>query len=61
MPRKRKGEHIKEVEVTFKMKVIIRNDMSIYDLLEKETEYIAEPQSTNGCVVEMTFIGIKKI
>ena len=52
MPRK-KLENVVKVEATFKMKVIVRNGMDINELLKKETEYIAEPQSVNGCVIDM--------
>ena len=60
MPRK-KLENVVKVEATFKMKVIVRNGMDINQLLKKETEYIAEPQSVNGCVINMKLKDIKKI
>lgn len=47
-----------KVEVTFSIEAIVRKDMSIEDLLTKETDFIAEPTSANGCVLSMR---IKKI
>jgi len=60
MPRKKREKTV-NLEVTFKTNLIIREGVSVYDLLFKETEFIAEPQSTNGCVTSMEVIGIKKI
>lgn len=48
----------KTVEVTLSVKAIVREGMDIKKLLEEETEFMAEPKSTNGCV---TAIKIKKI
>lgn len=58
MARKRRKEHIVEAEIIFNVKVIIRDDMDVKDLIKKETEFIAEPQSANGCIKSMS---IKKI
>ena len=60
MPRKKKEETV-TVEVTLKMNTLLRDGVSIYQLLDKETEFLAEPQSINGCVTSIDLIGFKKI
>jgi len=40
----------KKIEITLIAEVIIRDDKNLETLLKKETEYLAEPQSANGCV-----------
>ena len=41
------------------MKVIIRDGVSMEQLLKNETEFLAEPQSTNGCVTSMKIKDVK--
>ena len=43
------------------MKVMVRENMDVDHLLKKETSFLAEPQSTNGCVMSMDIKDIKKI
>ena len=50
MPNKERKE---EVIVTFKVKVVVRDDTTVKDLLTNQTEFIAEPRSINGCVLDM--------
>lgn len=60
MPEDKK-ENVIDVDVTFRMKVLIRGDKNIDELLEKETSFLAEPNSVNGCVLKMNLKDIKKI
>lgn len=59
MPSKKKKECTIKAEVTFEMKVIIRDGVSMEQLLKNETEFLAEPQSTNGCVTSMKIKDVK--
>ena len=61
MTKKKEKENTIDVDVTFRMKVLVRENMNIDDLLEKGTSFLAEPQSTNGCVMSMNIKDIKKI
>ena len=60
MANKKKKENTVKVEATFSMKVIVRDDMDVEDLLKEETEFIAEPQSVNGCVIGMKLKDVNK-
>ncbi len=55
------NEKIVNVSATFSMKVIVRNDNHFKNLLENETEFIFEPKSVNGCVLESNITSIKEI
>lgn len=61
MPKEKRKDKTVTVEVTFKMKIIVRDGVSLEDLIKKETSFIAEPNSVNGCVVDMKVKNIEKI
>ena len=51
-PKKIK-EGVVSARISFDVKVIIRDNMDIMNLLKNETEFLAEPNSTNGCIMDM--------
>jgi len=49
-----KKERIRsKVLITFEAKIIHSKNVDVVDLLKKETEFLAEPQSVNGCVTDL--------
>ena len=46
-------EMISEVTILFKAKIIHKKTMNAFELLSKETEFLAEPKSANGCVIDL--------
>jgi hypothetical protein len=50
---KKSKENIIEVQVVFNIKAIARKGVTIIELLKNQTEFLAEPKTANGCVMEM--------
>ncbi len=58
--KKKKRNHVK-VDITFRAEIIIDNGVSVEKLLRKETGYIFEPHSINGCVFKKEIKSIVKL
>ena len=61
MSRRNHKEKKVKARLTFDVKVIVREGVSLGDLLNKETEFLAEPKSVNGCVIDMKLTKVEKL
>ena len=50
-----------KIKIVFNAEVILRDGIKAKDLLMKETDFLAEPQSTNGCVTELKIESVEEI
>ena len=55
------NEEIISVEICMKTKVIIKKGMDYKKLITEETDFLLEPKSTNGCVLEVLLKSMRKI
>jgi len=50
-----------KVKITFEADVILRKGIDPKILITKETEFIAEPQSANGCITQFKLTGVEVV
>jgi len=53
MPKLKKDEKIAKATITFDVEAIVRNGIGIERLIREFSQFIVEPNSTNGCITKI--------